>query len=108
MRSVFTKSSAVRIPAAGVIVAAAGRIGLADPASAAQVLIDVGGGAGGVDTVGRTWTNVNPDTDTNIGTGVSTPYNLLLTTGVDSGYDLLISNPPGTTGAGSPNNGFSG
>jgi hypothetical protein len=86
-----------------------GLAGFANPAWAAQVLVDVGGAAGTQpDLVGRTWTTVSPESDTNTTTGASTVYNLLLTDGNDSGFDLTISSPAGTTGAGDPNLGFSG
>jgi hypothetical protein len=100
MRSAFTKWPATRTVATGVIVTAVGSLGFAGSASAAQLLVDVGGAPGSpqVDTVGRSWTNINPDNDTNV------TVDLLLTNGTDSGYDLTVSNPAGTTNAA----GFSG
>src|SRR5687767_8310453 len=76
------------VAAAAIAFASAGR------ADAADVLIDFGatGRTTATDALGRTWTNLNPDTDLS-----GSPHTLNNTVGADSGYRLTISNPPATT-----------
>src|SRR5687768_1338641 len=80
------------------VVLAAGAIGLGltGRADAADVLIDLGATnrTTATDALGRTWTNLNADTDL-----TGSPHTLLNTAGGDSGYRLTISNPPVATSA---------